>query len=1073
MLLLPVMLAIGPSTLLSVASENDSDTLFEEGDSGQGVFVAKIELNEEKIASIRFNGGDVDISDEKYVLWLGEHSITISPTVNLSNAGGKSYVTITEESGEKFTAQLQDDTAKFVFVTKPIDLRTVVIGAEDGVVFLHAGALTAGQSPASRAGTRKREWTNRGYITIGSQFSSAEPNFVAADDGMIGVGSMPPVVWSNKRGGRIDVRGSARIGVPDGITENKGEILIGKGGDCILPGGTRLLNRGRVDIDLGIFSGDIVQSGGLVRILNREPGWQIEEGINGETLSRESDKPSYQARIDLARGSTDEPGGLPGVRSFYVLGEEEEAGHIWGSVLADDGETVLYDGSDESGWISPDALSHGVEVANLTSEKDLSDFGLEDAAFIGHDQRVIIRDRLIPDLTGSQDLRAAFYSIDGYTSYTDDGYGETVPVDQTTEVIQEVSDGTTVHYLNDNSWFNGVFEINSGIAEIAEAGAIPGGDIILRNESSLIWHGGAKDNNNRPTVILHDKSKLTFDLSPGALFSVYGRIESDGPAAEVHFDAGEVYIKEDCSGFVGTVFVANGATFVIRKDKDHRGQMFSGSMQVQGNAVVKTNQGMSPLSLSTGTLTFKKDDLDEEPEAFNIDKLTVGEEAVVFADLEGANINDAVISGKIHVSKNANFSNLDVSGGTIQLMSGVQSVSFAGETIFGSRLVTTDNVIADVTFEALRIRDDHDMFWELDLDPKTNTGDHMSVGEMFFTSGSSLVIDKFKLLNSPTAESHVFEILSILNGGSYPNIRIDATDEVVGTYGTYKLYAEGGPGCVTLRIPNAAFRDATPIQVSTINNSAVPLKNIHQPLLNSAVSFHEYVFDESIGNASIGKYRFWDKTYSGESDLKLPDTKINNAEHGTIFGCDFRGAKLSDSTYVMPTAFFNYSTGRTAYNEDGKSRKGRIAKYMFGVKGSFFTGKTILEAIGSYGFIGSDLRELGIKKSKMHSNIFSVSAKVSRYCDIARRTGLRPEFMVTGSYAINGNYTSESTVIKNKNTLKCTLSPGLFVVSGNGKVTWSVGARCNYEIGKEMKSEFSGDVVEGAKLKRLYGEALC
>ncbi|MDR1034842.1 MAG: hypothetical protein LBL32_02820 [Holosporales bacterium] len=1060
----------------SVPLPDDTDTSSINGnsqDTESESYIANIKIDKDQITSFILNDNEIlaDTSGAfSFDLGASSHFV-ISPLVSLSQDDDKNYITISSDSGERFTAQLVDDgsgpSAKFIFISGQLDQVTINFQPEDSVILLPNSSLTAGIQD-SNTRTNKREWSNSGHISVLP--SGTRSQLIARDDGMFGVGSMPPVVWQNKRRGRLDILGDVQIGVPHGITENRGRIRVARDARCQMAESTRLLESGQLDIE-GVFAGDIVLDGGSVRIIHRDCDWEVDPDLSGKLLRGEEDTPDEQALIDLARGNPDE-GGPPGVDNFYFW--KDHAGLITGKVYDRDGSTVLFD-SDVDDAPSQLARDRGLERVDLAGESNfIEDFNDRSAAFVGPNQRVTINRKggTIPE--GPQDIRAAFYSINGYETYDPDTeYGVTVGVDKTVEVIQDVGDKSTIHYTNDNSWFNGVFIVKSGTADIDEAGAIPGGDVILLNGSSLIWHGGAKDKNNRPTVKLMGKSKLSFDLQPGAVFSVYGPILSDSGEAEIHFDMGEVYIKEDCSGFKGTVFVQNGATFVIRKDGLHRGKMFSGSMQVNGSALVKTTQGLSPLTLTSGSLTFERDNVDQTQESFEINKLTIGKNAEVFANLEGAKINNAVVSGVITVSKNAEFRNLIVDGGTVRLAAGVDRTDFFELTEFGSRLITTDNTIANVTFEALKIRDNHDMFWELDLDPKTNTADYMKVGTMFFTEGSSLVIDKFKLLSAPTAESHVFEILTILNGGKYPNIRVDATEEVAGAFGLYKLYAEGGPGCITLRIPNAAFRNSTPIQLSTIHTSVVPLKNIHQSLVNSASTSHGYVFAESGFKPFPGKFRFWDRTYTGELSTKAMDTKITDAEHGTIFGCDFQASKFNDNTYFVPTVFFNYSTGKAKSDNSTDSKKGRFNKYMVGAKGSVFAGKTLFETIGSFEFIGSDLRELGVKKSKMRSNVFSISTKLSRYCSISNNTDLKPEFTVTGSYAMNGDYKNDSITVKNGNSLKCTLSPGIFVVGNKKKEFYSFGIKCNYEIGKNMKSKFVEDVIEGSKLKKLYGEASC
>ncbi|GHU18054.1 hypothetical protein FACS189472_05810 [Alphaproteobacteria bacterium] len=225
-----------------------------------------------------------------------------------------------------------------------------------------------------------------------------------------------------------------------------------------------------------------------------------------------------------------------------------------------------------------------------------------------------------------------------------------------------------MYYTGDHSWYNGVFNVDGGgdviddvtklpkyikrdnegkitkygtVAEFSPDGAIYGGDINIKNGAQLIWHGGAKDPSNKPNIVLSGESDLTFDLPVGenSVFSVYGTIScTDGDMASgrkcnntVHLNNGTVYLKGDCSGFMGDIYVADGAKFVAKSRRNgvavgagdapgapgsgidvpwlgdyvYKGKMFSGTIHM-ANATditnVKTSEHVKHLRVPKGIL---------------------------------------------------------------------------------------------------------------------------------------------------------------------------------------------------------------------------------------------------------------------------------------------------------------------------------------------------------------------------------------------------------------------------------------------------------------------------------------
>ncbi|MDR1234157.1 MAG: autotransporter outer membrane beta-barrel domain-containing protein [Holosporales bacterium] len=1022
-----------------------------EFDKDKGVHIVKIGNDNE----VTLNGEHRNQLNGSVQLDFNGHDVSIK-SISPVDADGKKFKLIEFDNGSTLRAEVNSVTkdATIYFLDKTVDVETVNTSPEDSIVFLPGGELSASKDTG-----KQRSWKNRGTVTVLP--SNTVTHLTALDSGLSGMSMLPPTKWKNKKNARLVTHGHTVIGIKKGISENKGEILA-KDDVLEMASGTRLLNYGSVTVD-SEFKGDIqlMIAGSKVILHRRDVGFILDDSAPVTKIYGGGSHPISEAAISDLKGS--------GISEFYAFNPNQR-GIIQGKITDESGNELF------SGSVS--ATDARVELVDF-APVDFYTLNEKDAIRMPHSRTVTL------DRPGN--FRAALFSIDGYTRFntteygevknidnTTIGYGEVEDVDFTTVVEQDIGEGNTIVYDNDNSWYNGVFYVKSGTARISKEGSIPGGDIVVENGAELWWEGGAKDNNNKPTIRLRKGGELIFDLAKrGDKFSVYGKIESDDDKAKIWFDRGKILIKNDCSGFIGTVIVSDGATFTIVKE-EHQGQMFRGPIEVDGTAYFETTSGVTPVNLSSGIMVFSKGSSVVDSDVnWEVNNLTVGKRAEARVLFTNAKIRNATVRGVVRVGENAEFTDLNLDGGEI-IMAPETAHLHIVSALWGSTLNTMDAKIAEVTVDQLKIRDEHDMFWKLDFDPASETSDHMTVEELHFNEGTSLVVADYTLLSKPVRERYIFNILTILNNGKYPNIRIDSPKEFTGILGKYKLYAEGGLGCVTLRTQDAPFKDATSEQLTILYESVKPLNTLHQINFNSVADMHNFVFSETGTEHFSEKYKFWNKSFysgmyykSAKNAANSDDAQIKSFKYSSVFGCDFHATKIDNDSYVVPTVFMDYTYGKTSYIGNEVSKHGRLKECMLGAKVSWFFGKNLFEAIASYAYIGNNLREEGIKKSSIRSSDFGFSAKFSRFYKINNQFSLKPELMIHGSYILNGDYVNDEMRVRNTNATRYSICPGLYIICTNrSRFTLSFGGRWHCELGGNIKSTFGKDDVVPRKMRK-------
>ncbi|MDR2794343.1 MAG: hypothetical protein LBB12_01025, partial [Holosporaceae bacterium] len=456
-----------------------------------------------------------------------------------------------------------------------------------------------------------------------------------------------------------------------------------------------------------------------------------------------------------------------------------------------------------------------------------------------------------PDAT---EFAGSIYSIEGYTDYKD-GKGTVEPVN--TNIV--VASSGNIVYSGDNSWYNGVLEVQSGVADVLTEGAMFGGHINLQEDATLIWRGGPKDPNNKPVITLDDYARLRFilpvDDKGNKIFSVYGQIktpeELTSSTAEVSIESGEIYIKSDCSGFKGKVIVEPGAILCIRKDGGHGGEMFGGTLSVGngGSIIVKTDYGLSPLSVDLGTITVNEENVSNSPK--NIKKITVGKDATVNLDFLGAKIEEeSVIRGTLRVGQNADFENLKVKGGTLELLENVSDITIKNVE-FGSVLNTMNSKIATISVNQWTMddhmdenlaeganvtnNDDGAMQWLLDFDVDSETCDQLKIKTFINEKDTPVTIIGYNVLGNAEKDEYWFQILDIANG-TYPEIQIQNPLYESTNGNIYKLYANNRDGKVLM--------SRNPMEVSGIY---LPIHLMHTAALSSLSNVFDLVYDSRDG----------------------------------------------------------------------------------------------------------------------------------------------------------------------------------------------------------------------------------
>lgn len=764
-------------------------------------------------------------------------------------------------------------------------------------------------------------------------------------------------------------------------------------------------------------------------------------------------------------------------------------------------------------------------------------------------------------IEGYDGVTSEYIDDEGNTQTLVDSAGNTIyaktvdGVDESVVINKTGGEDLIVH--GDQSWYNGVVNVKAGKLDIYAEGAMFGGKVVLQRDSgisnwktsietgetgstpepSITWRGGSKDPDNKPTIVLGHGTHMNFNLDEGTargdgdyvndpVFSFYGSITNEDSAdtgrdasaidwsdSYISFKKGTIYIKGDCSGFKGILKVAPGSKFVVRDDigthGQHKGVMFQGQLEVTDpNSAEKVTldltDALHPITQKNGTMLITNTNTGDENTT--VQDLTTGSEATTEINVpQDASLKNTKVEGtlKIVSGQNVNFDTLDIDGGVLEITGAkLGTVNIKGEFSVGSGLNTMGNNVLDTinSDTIMKVKDGRNLEWKLDLDPINGKADCIVAPSTSFTTGSSLIITDYKLISTPVEDSYTFQILKLTDSGAtYIPISIGTTKTVTGGAGTYSLYAEGGDGYITLRVPNATViinpTDITPStdttaaseKVNEINNVYLPTQLMHSSMFSAIGEIFNTVMSETTTaqdyqddlmlakegvksqseHAAPGRFRFWNKTFAGTTDFKTDGTAVSNNNHGTIFGFDAKPHQLQNGTLFVPTVFAAYSGANDQHN----TKRARSNNYMFGAKASWYGSNAIFDLIASYDFAKTHRTIDSSTKDSLKSHIFSVGAKAGYAFKLPNNFSIIPNISGIYSFVHNTDSKLTSTTVKNKNLHLVDIAPGIDLSYTKGVWKATVGAKYNIQNSHNVKGKIDGTALKSSTtLKKNFFE---
>ena len=695
------------------------------------------------------------------------------------------------------------------------------------------------------------------------------------------------------------------------------------------------------------------------------------------------------------------------------------------------------------------------------------------------------------------DVDSAIYSITGYI----DNEGNCEPVDDNL-TITKTGPATAIFYGN-NSWYNGVFELQEGTVRVKETGAMFGGTSILRPGTKMYWEGGPKDPYNKPVFQLNN-AEFHFDLvnqgGSNNIFSFYGNIVADA-TSKVVFEKGLIFIKGSCDQCFAPVHVYSGSKFIIRKGDNYTGTMFAGPIitvdengNPGGDITLSVSDNVTPINLAAGsTVNLTNDQEDPNsalPSQIKVVDTTVQAGATFDIQCHNPVLENTVASGTVvFSSKTANLAmmrNTDINGGLISVTGPVLvDLHFDGNCKIGSGINTMGNSVIDTihaetaNFSIYNSRNFE--FW-LDMKPSTEEADNIVAKNMTFTKGSSLLIKDFKLLDEPKdKESYKFRILTLLDANAtYLPIVISEeakSKTVQGPLGTYTLYAEGGPGYITLRIPKAE----EPILPNYYSELSAGVNSFFTPIL----TMHSYELADHITQTYISategrkvfneRVKCWTKTsFSNNGIRREISTKVQSTTRDVLFGIDGKSMMFKNGIGFTIAMFGGYGSSRLDYMD----QKALQTRYTLGMRGSWFDSKNCFELLGSYSlFMTKARKDNGCPK--LQSTAYSLGAKYEHLFTCSKKFSITPDILTEVSYVTTpktnlsvqiSDKSDKIATIINKPSTFFNISPGLNFTLKNEKASFTVFTRYHQQIVGQFGSYFSKLKVDVFKEKSHYLE---
>ncbi len=597
----------------------------------------------------------------------------------------------------------------------------------------------------------------------------------------------------------------------------------------------------------------------------------------------------------------------------------------------------------QSSFVSDDLNipDRGVHIELLTDTSALYDPAREQTAILHRDHSTVHIDSAASDVN----IYPSFFSLDGYTGT----HPYVIPNPDREVVIRKTGDHHATFH-GDNSWFNGAFNLEEGTASVLDTGKMFGGDVNLSSGTTLVWHGGAKDEYNCPKIEIAPSATLDFVLPDGqnSIFSLYGSISGAPDVTDptnvpnVVFSQGTVYVKGDCSGFTGDVTVKHGSQFVIKKSDagsttEYEGKMFGGKLIIldehgnPGQISIKSNSGLTPMHLIDGTVDILDDDTPNLPDGSQtIDTLEIDQGAKVNLAKEAQSLmKDSVIQGELEVSAGNNLILQDVqlNGGVLNLTgTDLKNIIIQGTLKVGSTITALNNTCPHIGTPGLAgalIQFDSQGADALHIyccaDPQK--GDSFRMEFANTTGGdvpnNKIIMEHIRLLSPMTEEQFVLQVLHLTDiNAVYPqmeaseNLIIEGAPgvDVTGIMGT--IVGDGRNGLFRLyRTGDDEWEyvdGLTPEQLSALNVALIPLERMHAVGMSTAnnlidaIDSRDMDYDDiDFGSDDFGGSHFGDSGFGGgdSGNSSFGDSGFGGGSSGSggSFGSGDSGSSSSKS----------------------------------------------------------------------------------------------------------------------------------------------------------------------------------
>jgi hypothetical protein len=674
----------------------------------------------------------------------------------------------------------------------------------------------------------------------------------------------------------------------------------------------------------------------------------------------------------------------------------------------------------------------------------------------------------------------SLFSIDGYKEQL----GNVVEaVDTSTKVEQNSG---YVRYYGDNSWYNGLFIVHAdAIADVDTLGAMFGGNIELKAESTLIWRGGPKDPYNKPIISMENSSVLSFilpeDDEGNKIFSVYGKISTTGDntnPATINIESGTIYIKSDCSNFKGHLKIQEGAMLVIRKDtssttgQSHEGKMFGGTVEVvgkengqNGQITIDTDNGLIPLRLKNGRVVIQKgkDGIEKTQlmQGFYIEKY-----ATLVDDIP-----------------DAEFYNFVIDGGRFELGPKQDHALFSGTTYAGSTINTKDGVIAILDFVAdpsiqstsedadvycgeseelkghLRIGYDSttgdekggssELKWHLDLDPQNNSADKIRAVAIDVASQSKgIVLGEYGLLSEPLDEEYVFKILDITGAEKkYPTITVPADNFYSTNYGVYELLSSGAnDGNIILRLKSGLTG-----AYGKIKEVYLPMSLMHSASLSVMADMLDAAYDKSSFHNS--KYHVWNKSMCDVYDFIVSSgaCRLHTEGKAVLFGADFTPFSVEKGT-IVASAFAGCSRKNFQYDNVYGDCFGSIG----GLKLSWLN-----KDYGNVNMVCSySTSRTGPKDCLIRAHQFSIGARYSNALPLGDNVFIVPLTQLEYLHTLLQDTQMEHVRVNHQNYHNMRAAAGLSLQFASNDFKVSVGTKFIKKFGRGMTGKYKDTDIQ-------------